>query len=78
MLERITCTKADLTDIHESLRAMYGDGMPLRTYNANGVRVRVFGADLPSTPEENRKRLRAAYAIADGIAARAAERGDRL
>lgn len=75
MLEKVPSTKADLTNIHESLRAAYGDGMPLETYNANGVRVRIFGADLPKTPEENRKRLRKAWAIADAIAARAAERG---
>lgn len=75
MPERIPCQKADLSRVHESLRAAYGDGMPLRTYKVGGVTVRIWGADLPATQEENRNRVRNAYRVADGIMARANGRG---
>lgn len=68
--------RVDPETVHPSLRDDYGDGMPLATYKTDsGVTVNIFGAYLPKDDDERRRRLRRAWDIADGIMARAAERG---
>lgn len=65
----------DLSQIHPSLHAMYGDGMPLKTYRcANGTIVRIWGGKLPKTPEENRRNYARAWDVANRILDRAAVR----
>lgn len=57
----------DLSKVHESLRPLYGDGMPLATYEVNGVTVRILGTALSADPAENLRRRKHAWAVADGI-----------
>lgn len=65
----------DLSLIHPSLRHYYGDGMPLKTYRAeNGATVRIWGACLPKTQEENHINIQRAWQVADQILERAAAR----
>lgn len=65
----------DLSQIHPSLHKYYGNGMPLKTYRtSNGATVRIWGACLPKTPEENRRNIARAFAVANEIAERAAVR----
>lgn len=67
--------RIDLSQIHPSLLKYYGDGMPLKTYRTeSGTTVRIWGADLPKTPEENRRNIDRAFAMANAIADRAAIR----
>lgn len=65
----------DLSQIHPSLHKYYGDGMPLKTYRtSNGAIVRIFGACLPKTKEENRRNIQRAWEVANRILDRAAVR----
>lgn len=60
--------RVDLEKIHPSLRHLYGDGMPIRTYKAaNGATVRYFGTCLADTEEENERRLANAFRVAEMI-----------
>lgn len=63
----------EMARIHPSLRHLYEGGV-VRTYNVGGTRVRILGACLPKTPEENQRRLREAWRVADDIAHRAGAR----
>lgn len=65
----------DLSQIHPSLHKYYGDGMPLKTYRTStGAIVRIWGACLPKTPEENHRNIQRAWQVADQICERAAIR----
>ena len=65
----------DLSQIHPSLHKYYGDGMPLKTYRTtDGATVRIWGACLPKTPEENHRNIQRAWQVADQICERAAVR----
>lgn len=65
----------DLSQIHPSLHHLYGNGVPLKTYRtAAGSIVRIWGAYLPRTEEENRRNLARAWEVANGILDRAAVR----
>lgn len=67
--------RVDLSQIHPSLHYLYGDGMPLKTYRTEGgAIVRIWGSALPKTPEENRRNIDRAFAVANEIADRAAIR----
>ncbi len=67
--------RVDLSQIHPSLHKYYGDGIPLKTYRTEGgAIVRIWGANLPKTPEENRRNIDRAFAVANAIADRAALR----
>lgn len=64
----IPSERVSLEKIHPSLRHLYGDGMPIRTYKApNGATVRFFGTCLADTEEENARRLENAYQVAELI-----------
>ncbi len=63
----------EMERIHPSLRHLYEGGV-VRTYDVGGTRVRILGAYLPKTQEENQRRLREAWRVADDIARRAGER----
>ena len=65
----------DLSQIHPSLHKYYGDGMPLKTYRTtDGATVRIWGACLPKTKEENHRNIQRAWQVADQICERAAVR----
>lgn len=65
----------DLSQIHPSLHHYYGDGMPLKTYRTtDGAIVRIWGACLPKTKEENHQNIQRAWQVADQICERAAVR----
>ncbi len=65
----------DLSRIHPSLHKYYGDGMPLKTYRtAGGAIVRIWGACLPKTKEENRRNIQRTWEVANRILDRAAVR----
>lgn len=67
--------RVDLSQIHPSLHKYYGDGMPLKTYRTEGgAIVRILPGALPKTPEENRRNIEHAFAVANAIADRAAIR----
>ncbi len=68
--------RMDLNGICEKLRPLYGDGMPVMTVKTPcGSIVRFFGTFLPTTEEEQRRRLLQAYAIADEIYLQAVREG---
>lgn len=78
MAVEVESVRTDLSKIAPSLRYLYGDGMPVKTYiAANGVRVEVFASQLPKTDEERQKRLNrmneTAHQIIRKIAAREAQ-----
>ena len=62
-------TRVDLSAIHPSLRHLYGDGMPVRTYRTEGgTTVRIFGSCLPETQAERERREAEAWRVARNIA----------
>ena len=67
-LEIIENERVDVSKFHPSVQALYGDGMPIRTYRTErGTIVRFFGTALPKTEEENQRRLREAWRVQDII-----------
>lgn len=74
-LQIIQNEQVDLEKIHPSLRYLYGNGMPMRTYKTEaGATVRYFGSLLPETDEEQAQRVDAAFEVADRIRTSAAGR----
>ena len=75
-LQIIKNERIDLEAIHPSLRHLYSNGTPIRTYKTEaGATVRFFGSMLPETDNEQKRRLQAAVDVEDRIIASFAGRG---
>lgn len=67
-LTRVPNARVDIEKIHPSLRHLYGNGLPVRTYiTEQGTTVRYFGTMLADTEEENTRRLGNAFYTAERI-----------